>query len=98
LDVADFPILCFNPSLIPSIEMLEPKVFVFFLLNRGFNRIRSMLRVKFFSVFNFQQHPAFPDQYDPDNLYLLNHSSKRVAHFPFPDMREFNPEIADKMR
>jgi hypothetical protein len=54
--------------------------------------------VQFFSAFNFQQHTAFSDQYDPDDFCLLNHSSKGMAHFPFPDMREFDREIANRIR
>jgi hypothetical protein len=74
LNVADFPILCFNPSLIPSIAMFEPKIFVFSLLKKWFDRIQSTVPVKLFSAFNFQQHPAFPDQHNPENLCLLNQS------------------------
>jgi hypothetical protein len=40
LNVADFPILRYDPSLIPSIATLEPWVFVFFLLRKQFDRIR----------------------------------------------------------
>jgi hypothetical protein len=54
--------------------------------------------VQFFSAFNFQQHPAFPDQYNPDDFCLLNHSSKGMAHFTLPDMKEFDPEIAERIR
>jgi hypothetical protein len=87
LDVSDFSMLCYGSSLIPSIATLEPKVFVCFLLKKHFDRIRSTVPVQFFYPFNFQQHSAFPDQYDLDDFCLLNHSSKWMARFPFPDMR-----------
>jgi hypothetical protein len=98
LDVSDFPILCYDPSLIPRIATLEPKVFVFCLLKKQFDCIGSTVPVKFFSAFSFPQHPAFPDQYDRNDFCLLNDFSKGMAHSPFPDMREFDPETAERIR
>jgi hypothetical protein len=98
LDVSEFPMLCYDASLIPNFATPEPKVFVFVLLKSQFKRIRSTVPFHFSYVCNCQQHPAFPDQYDPDDFCLLNHSSKGMTHFPFPDMREFDPEIAEGIR
>jgi hypothetical protein len=98
LDVSGFPLLCRDHSLIPSIATLEPKVFVSFSLKTQFDRILSTIPVQFFSAFNFQQSPAFPDQYKVDDSCLLNYYSKGMADFPFLDMREFDPEIAERIR
>jgi hypothetical protein len=90
--------LSYNPLLIPGIATLEPKLFVFFLLKTQFDRIRSTVPVQNFSAFNFQHDPAFPDQGDPDDFCRLNDSLKGMAHFPFPSMREFDAEIAERIR
>jgi hypothetical protein len=54
--------------------------------------------VRFSPVFNFHQYPAFPSRYDRDHVRLLDRSSWYFDHLPFPDMRDFNEDIADKIR
>jgi hypothetical protein len=78
--------------------LLQPHHFIFFLLKKQFDRIRSTVPVQFSSVFNFHQHPAFPSRYDRDHVCLLDRSSEHLDHLPFPDMRDFNEDIADKIR
>jgi hypothetical protein len=97
-DVSKCQILCFEPTLIPAIPRLQPKVFTFFPLKKQFNRIRSTVPVQFSPAFNFQQLPAFPSDYDRNQFYLLDQLVWRLGHFPFLDMREFDPQVADKIR
>jgi hypothetical protein len=73
------------------------KSFYFLLLKKQFDRIRSTVPVQFSSVFNFHQHPPFPSRYDRDHVCLLDWSSGYLDHLPFPDMRDFNEDIADKI-
>jgi hypothetical protein len=77
--------------------VLEPSRFIFFLLKKQFDRIRSTVPVQF-SVFVFHQHPAFPSRYDRDHVCLLDRSSAYLDHLPFADMKDFNEDIADKIR
>jgi hypothetical protein len=78
--------------------VLQPRRFISFLLKKQFDRVRSMVPVQFSSVFNFHRHPAFPSRYDRDHVYFLDRSSGYLDHLPFPDMRDFNEDIADKIR
>jgi hypothetical protein len=71
---------------------------VLFLLKKQFDRIRSTLPVQFSSVFNFHQQPAFPSRYDRHHVCRLDRSSWHLDHLPFADMRDFNEDIADKIR
>jgi hypothetical protein len=97
-DVSDCEILGYDPAVIPMMALLQPSRFIFFLLKKQFDRIWSTLRVQFSSVFNFHQHPAFPSRYDRNHLCLLDRLSGYLDHLPFPDMRDFNEDIADKTR
>jgi hypothetical protein len=97
-DVSRCQILCYKAFRIPRIALLEPKLFIFFLLKHQLCRIRSIVPVQFLSVVNFEQHQSFPSEYDPDDLCLLNHSSKGMRHFSFPGPREFDPDIAQRIR
>jgi hypothetical protein len=96
--VSDCEILCSDPAVISIMALLQPSRFIFFLLKRQFDRIRSTVPVQFSSVFTFHQYPAFPSCYDGNHLCLLDRSSGYLDHLPFPDVREFNKDIADKIR
>jgi hypothetical protein len=76
----------------------QPSHFIVFFLKKQFNRIWSTVQVQFSSVFNCHQHPAFPSCYDRDHVCLLDRSSGYSDHWPCPDMRDFNEDIADKIR
>jgi hypothetical protein len=97
-DVSDCEILCCDPAVIPMMALFQPSRFIFFLLKKQFDLIRSTVPVQFSSVFNFHQHPGLPYCYDPDHVYLMDRSSGYLDHLPFPDMRYFNEDIADKIR
>jgi hypothetical protein len=97
-DVADCEILCYNPVVIPMMALLQPSCFIFFLLKKQFDRIRSTLPVQFSLVLNFHRHPAFPSRYDRDHVCLLVWPSGYLDHLPFPDMRDLDENIADKIR
>jgi hypothetical protein len=96
-DVSDCEILCYDPAIIPMVALLQPSRFIFFLLKRQFDRIWSTVPVQFSSVFNFHQRPVYPSRYDRDHVCLLDRSSGYLDHLPFPDMRDFNKDIADKI-
>jgi hypothetical protein len=68
------------------------------ILKKQLDRIRSTVPVQFSLVFNFRQHPAFSSRYDRDDVCLLDRSSGYLEHLPFPDMRDFSEDIADKIR
>jgi hypothetical protein len=97
-DVSDCEILCYDPAVIPMMALLQPSRFIFFLLKKQFDYIRSTVPVQFSSVDNFHQHPAFLSRYDRDHVYLLAWSSGYLDHLAFPDMRDFDEDIADKIR
>jgi hypothetical protein len=97
-DVSDCEILCYDPAVISMMALLQPSRFIFFLLKKQFDRIRSTVPVQFSSVFNFPQHPVFPSRYNCDYICLLDWSSGYLDHLPFPDMRDFNKDIADQIR
>jgi hypothetical protein len=97
-DVSDCEILCYDPAVIPMVVLLQPSRFIFFLLKKQFDRIRSTVPVQFSSVFNFHQHPAVLSRYDRDHVCLLDRSSGYLDHLLFLDMRDFNEDIADKIR
>jgi hypothetical protein len=59
-DVSDREIPCYDPAVIFMMAVLQPSRFIFFLLKKQFDRIRSTALAQFFSVFDFHQHPAFP--------------------------------------
>jgi hypothetical protein len=86
-----------DPAGIPILALLQPRYFIFFSLKNQFDRIRSTVLVQFFSVFIFQQLPAFRSFYDRDHLCLLDQSAGHLNHLPFPDMREFDQEIANEI-
>jgi hypothetical protein len=96
-DVSDSEILCSDPAVIPMMALLQPSRFIFFLLKKQFDRIRSTVPVEFSSVFNFYQHPAFQFCYDCDQVCLLDWSSGYLDHLPFPDIRDCNEDIVDKI-
>jgi hypothetical protein len=97
-DVSDCEILRYDPAVIPKMALLQPSRFIFFSLKKQFDRIRSTVPVQFSSVFNFHQHPAFPSRYDRDRVCLLDRSSGYLDHLAFPDMRDFDEDIGDKIR
>jgi hypothetical protein len=97
-DVSDCKILCYDPTVIPMTTLLQPSHFIFFLLSKQFDRIRSTMPVQFSSVFNFHQYPVFPSHYDRDHVCLLDRPSGYLDHLPFPDIRDFNEDIANKIR
>jgi hypothetical protein len=97
-NVSDCEILCYDRADIPMTALLQPSRFLFFLLKKQFDRIRSTVPVHFPSVFNFYECPAFPSRYDRNQICLLDWSSGYLDHLPFPDMRDFNEDIADKIR
>jgi hypothetical protein len=78
--------------------LLQPSRVIFFLLKKQFDRNRSTVPVQFSSVVNFHQHPVFLSRYDRDHVCLLAWSSGHLDHLPFPDMRDFDEDIADKIR
>jgi hypothetical protein len=78
--------------------LLQPSRFIFFLLKEQFDRIRSTVPIQFSSVFNFHQHPAFSSSYDHDHVCLLDRLSGYLDHLPFPDMRDLNEDIPNKIR
>jgi hypothetical protein len=79
------------------VALLQPSRFIFFLLKKQFDRIRSTVPVQFSSVVNFHRHPTFPSRYDCDHVCLLVWSSGYLDHLPFPDMSDFDEDIADKI-
>jgi hypothetical protein len=97
-DASDCEILCYDRAVIPMMALFQPSPFIFFLLKKQFDRIRSTMPVQFSPVCNFHQHPAFPSRYDRDHVCLLDRSSEHLDHLPFPDMTDFNEDIADKIR
>jgi hypothetical protein len=97
-DVSDCEILCYDPAAIPMMAVLQPSRVIFFLLIKQIEHIRSTVLVQFSSVFNFHQRPAFPFRYDCNHICLLDRSSGYLDHLPFPEMRDFNEDIADKIR
>jgi hypothetical protein len=54
--------------------------------------------VQFFSAFNYELHPFMLLHYCPDQFCILKAFSGGLLHFPFPDMAQFNPRIADEIR
>jgi hypothetical protein len=97
-DISDCEILCYDPAVIPVMALRQPSSLIFFLLKKQYDCIRSTAPVLFSSVFNFPQHPVFPSRYDRDHVCLLDRSSGYLDHLSFPDMRDFNEDIADKIR
>jgi hypothetical protein len=71
---------------------------VSFLLKKEFFRNRSIVPAEFRFAFNFQQYPAFPSSYNPDDFSIVKQLSRAMGHFPFPDMTQFNPDIAQAIR
>jgi hypothetical protein len=97
-DVSDSEILCHDRAVIPMMAFLQPSRFIFFLLKKQFDRIRSTVPVQCSSIFIFHQHTAFQSRYDRDHVCLLDRSSGYLDHLPFSDMRDCNEDIADKIR
>jgi hypothetical protein len=62
------------------------------------SRIRSIDPVQFLSAVNLEQHIFFPSHYNPNDFCLLNCLSRDIHHFPFPAMRQFNPDNAQEIR
>jgi hypothetical protein len=81
---------------IAMIARLQPSYFIFFLLKKPFDRIRSTVPIQFSSVFNFHQHPAFLSRDDCDQVCLLDRSSWYLDHLPFPDMGIFMKTLQTK--
>jgi hypothetical protein len=98
LNVSGCQILCYEPPLIPAIAILEPTSFIFFLMKNEFLRIKSMVPGRFSSHINFQQHPAFRASYNRDEFCMLNELSQPLGDFLFPDMREFDAGLAERIR
>jgi hypothetical protein len=48
--------------------------------------------------FQFSANPSFPALYRLDDFCILNKLSRDLGHFPFPDMKEVDPDIADIIR
>jgi hypothetical protein len=97
-DVSDCEILCYDPAAIPIMALRQSSRFILFLINNQFDRIWSTVPSQFSSVFDFHQHPAFPSGYDRDHVCLLDWSSGYLDHLPFPNMKDFNEDIVDKIR
>jgi hypothetical protein len=97
-DISDCEILCHDPAVIPMMALLQPSRFIYFLLKKQFDRIRSTVPIQFSSVFNFHQHADFSSRYDHDRVCLLDRSSGYLDHLPFPDMRDFTEDITDTIR
>jgi hypothetical protein len=97
LDVSACQILCYGPSVVTTIAALQPRLSSFFLLIKEFFQVRSAVPAEFRSAFNSQKYPAFPSSYDPDRFSILRQSSRAIGHFPFPDVRHFNPDIAQRI-
>jgi hypothetical protein len=83
-DVSDCEILCYDHAVIPMMTLLQVSRFIFSLLKKQFDRIRSTVSVQFSSLVNFHQHPAFLSRYDCDHVCLLAWSSGHLDHSPFP--------------
>jgi hypothetical protein len=97
-DVSDCEIHCYGPIVVAMMALLQLSRFVFLLLKKQFDCIRSTTPAQFSPVFNFHQQPAFPSRYDRDHVCLLDRSSGYLYHLPFPNMNDFNEDIADKIR
>jgi hypothetical protein len=97
-DVYDCEILCYDRAGIPMMAFLQPSRFIFFLLKKQFDRIRSTVPAQFSSVFNFTNTRPSPSRYNRDQVCLLDRSSGYLDHLPFPDIRDFNEDIAEKSR
>jgi hypothetical protein len=52
----------------------------------------------FSSHSNFQQHPAFRASYNREEFCMLNELSQSLCGFLFPDIREFDVGIAERIR
>jgi hypothetical protein len=96
-DVFDCEILCYDFVVVSMITVLQPSRFIFCLLKKQFDRIRSTVPVQFSLVFDFHQHPVFPSRYDRDHVCLLDRSSGYLDDLSFPDVRDFNEQITDKI-
>jgi hypothetical protein len=55
-DVSDCEILCYDPAVILMMALLQPSRFIFFLLKKQFDRIRSKVPVQF----QFPPIPGLP--------------------------------------
>jgi hypothetical protein len=77
--------------------LLQPSRLIF-LLKKQFDRIQSTVPVHFLQFSIFTDTRGFPSRYDRDHVCLLDRSSRYLDHFSFPDMRDFNEDIADKIR
>jgi hypothetical protein len=47
-DVSDCEILCYDSAAIPMMALLQPSLFIFFLLKKEFDRVGSAVLVQFF--------------------------------------------------
>jgi hypothetical protein len=60
-DVSDCEVLCYERALIPMMALLQPSRFIFFLLKKQFDRIRSTVPVQLSSVSIFSNtRPSHP--------------------------------------
>jgi hypothetical protein len=98
LNVSECQILCYDPTIIPDPALLQPKLFTFFLSKDQFPRVQSKIPAAFKPAFTFEQHPGSPSQYDHNEFCLLDQSPEILAHFPFPEMREFKYDLAQTRR
>jgi hypothetical protein len=94
--VSDCEIFCYEPDVILMMALLQLSCFIFFLLKKQFDRIRSTVPVQFSSFFNSPQHPAFPSRYDRDRVYLMDRSSWYYNYLPFPDMKNLMKALQTK--
>jgi hypothetical protein len=98
LDVSGCQILCYESPLTPAIAFFEPISVIFFVTKNEFSRIQSMVSGRFSPHLTFQQHPAFRASYNRDEFCMLNESSQPLSGFLFPDMKEVDAEIAERIR
>jgi hypothetical protein len=59
--------------------------------------VQSKVPVQFWSAFNFEQYPSFPSNY-PDDFSILSKSFKGLGHFPFRNMKDLDPDVAERIR
>jgi hypothetical protein len=97
-DVSNGQMLYYDPWAIRIIAPVQPRPFMFILLKNQFSRIRSAGPVQFLSALNFEQHIFFQSHYNTNDFCLLNCLSRDIHHFPFPVMRQFNPDNAQEIR
>jgi hypothetical protein len=83
---------------IPAVAIFEPISLIFFLTKNEFSRIQSMVPGRFSPHFDVQQHLAFRASCNRDEFLMLNELSQPLGSFLFPDMRQFDAGIAERIR